>query len=695
MKRIYCTTMKSSLIALSILLASCTTDVYEPKEEPGPSDPTNGIPNDFDFSTVTKKQLVVNVPDEYDGRFYYTVEVYNKNPNTDESAKILVGSKTNKNTSISTDLIFPKFTDALYVVVTDPYGHKGLYAYDIKDMNGTITLNPGTDETPKTKAGGLENKDVDFTVPSTAVEIKNNGTKLEVGGVYKITESDYNGEIKFPDGAFTLYVSKKLRLNDNNGNKNKQYLLHEGGKIYVTSTGIIEPNGGQGIDLKLAGRAELYNAGSITVNTFDLAKDDNVTNSILFNEGTINVNQLNANGALIYNHCLIHAGSINLMGAGSNIYEYAGAILVDNALTMNAGTAASGLYLSAKSLFKAKAIKFEGTTTLAIHGDENGANLSKEDFPLLHVQEPVSGGYSNQIDRAVEVFGDLSSSYPQIFSPAYQTVGDKPNAKIEASSCNGNTGYNPDESTGGDQDSEYEEVNTPSYTYMFEDNWPSFGDYDMNDLVMDINITNKIKGGNATQVTIKTTLRAVGATKDLYAYAQIEAEGANNIIVPLLLDQEAHQALKVEQKTILNTITYNCESQTYTNSIPLTGVQGRVHVKNLNVFIVWGDPTLAKRNEIHLPGFKGTSQAAPTGKKGYQYDGSAVGANPDFDNMMWGLMVPTDDFISYPRESVAITEAYKGFWEWALQGGNETVGEWYKSGDISKLYQGKAPNAGK
>jgi len=62
-----------------------------------------------------------------------------------------------------------------------------------------------------------------------------------------------------------------------------------------------------------------------------------------------------------------------------------------------------------------------------------------------------------------------------------------------------------------------------SLTYLFEDNWPYLGDYDMNDLVLDVkpiystNASNKV-----TQLQLEVTLRASGATKRMAVGIQVD-----------------------------------------------------------------------------------------------------------------------------------------------------------------------------
>ena len=56
MKRCIFTKVKfMALFLFAVLMTACTADVYEPKPDPdpklGPDESTNGIPNDFDYST--------------------------------------------------------------------------------------------------------------------------------------------------------------------------------------------------------------------------------------------------------------------------------------------------------------------------------------------------------------------------------------------------------------------------------------------------------------------------------------------------------------------------------------------------------------------------------------------------------------------------------------------------------------------
>lgn len=83
---------------------------------------------------------------------------------------------------------------------------------------------------------------------------------------------------------------------------------------------------------------------------------------------------------------------------------------------------------------------------------------------------------------------------------------------IPAGDCTGE-GNTPNES------GEEIEVNPMNYTYAFEDNYPSAGDYDFNDIVLNVSTEyTKEKSTNAIKsIQYNITLSAVGATKQLGA----------------------------------------------------------------------------------------------------------------------------------------------------------------------------------
>ncbi|UZJ65398.1 LruC domain-containing protein [Sphingobacterium sp. KU25419] len=119
------------------------------------------------------------------------------------------------------------------------------------------------------------------------------------------------------------------------------------------------------------------------------------------------------------------------------------------------------------------------------------------------------------------------NTYYVINSPAKLVAYDKSTVVIAGTSCNAGGNNAPG---GNPTDQTVTEVNLGTYSYAFEDNWPNKGDYDMNDFVVDMNITKLQNATNkVTKVVLKGKLRSVGASKRLAAAVQLDGVTAGNV----------------------------------------------------------------------------------------------------------------------------------------------------------------------
>lgn len=670
------------IIASAILLTGCMQDVSEPGA-PDNGTSVSGIPDSFDFSTTQVTQIAVKVADEYNGRYYYTVEVYDADPVDYPDARLLAGGKTNKNKPFEVEVELPSTQKELYIRQITPAGYKFVSTLEVTGSNLVLDYNnlKAPETTTKAVASDYNQQvpatDALFAIPENAEEITNNGDRLEKNGIYKIT-SDYDGEIRFPDGQFTLYVSKncKLRLNK------KEYELKNGAEIYVSEGASIEANGGQEVEIKLEGESKIFNAGEIRVHEIEMDG-----NSVLYNHpgGKIDVHSLETDGSQIHNNCLIRvADEFSMEGAGSNLYLNSNSSLLSKKCDIDDGAAACGIYMKAKALFQTDELECE-KTQLPIYGDQN---LALADCPLFWVNDEIDCGYYNiNFYWQIAVY---ASKIDGAIAAFYRFEDDKLPVDMQGE-CYGAT-HTPvlpdtDDSSKDDEYNEDEDKKM-SFTYIFEDSWPSFGDYDMNDAVMDIKVTNQ-KDKWKKYFTISTTFRAVGAGKPLYAYARLKTDGAQETLIPLA-DQELHALMGIEIGQFVNTYTPNCENVTVKKQIALPeGSKGYISSKDLDVFIVWGDIAGKQWNEVHLAGETETSRAKQADSSvNYKYK-AADETDGEFDNMMWGLKIPSKKFTAYPKEGVSIMQAYPGFTLWAKSGGEEHK-DWYtKPAGAEYLYQEK------
>lgn len=710
MKSIYTTTTKYAAVALSLLLAACTTDLYHGDDDKPIVEPEEkglNIPDDFDFSMVTKRTLTVNVMDEYEGTKDYMVEGYVDNPIFNPSAKLLFRRKTNeKSPCVIDNVTFANTVKILYIRQTDPYGIKTVYTFPLEGKgNGDIVCDLKPAEAPETKAAGqLRSEDFDskFTVPKNvekitkASDIKNNGVYLiPEGKKITIRKGDMpNGNGKDDDKPngngedlekITLYIAGTLefKIDDDNDDfefkNNCQIVVLESGKII-----------GNGVDLEFEGGSDLFNKGVIEgIDDLSMGENNKNNDCVIYNKGTITVNDLSVDGTRIYNYCLIDVKEefeIEEKAAGCNLYLRGGAFLCGE-FKISQGSAASGIYFEVpKTILKGNNAIFN--VAPSINGPQ-GVGNDKAAFWFnnlsLNYKSAVYAYYGVDFactsvtgrDKLIPMWG---AAWSQNYDEDEKII---PSFGIEPTDCNGNTSSKPEtkpEEPSGPATEEPGETET--YTFLFEDNWPAFGDYDMNDIVLDLNVANQeIEGNNAKSAIITAKLRAVGATKNLYLFVR-----ANNMVkkeIALFDGKEAHAALgNFNRSQMINTEKFDTEPAQDQVTVDLT--RGTLSLGSLDVYIVWGDPNADKRNEIHLAGFSGTELANGSAtSKDYRYK-SDNDEGDKYNNMMWGLMVPNS--FKYPTEMNSIMDVYPDFVKWA-QAGGDSHEDWYSNASGS-VYQG-------
>jgi LruC domain-containing protein len=235
-------------------------------------------------------------------------------------------------------------------------------------------------------------------------------------------------------------------------------------------------------------------------------------------------------------------------------------------------------------------------------------------------------------------------------------------------------------------------------TLLFEDLWPSFGDYDMNDLVIDYNV-NEISNGNnrIKEIELTTVVRATGA-------------GYRNgfgIQLPVSSDQVLSvEGTRLSTGTIKTLSTGVEQGQKLATIIVMDDVNDKLPVManvfagnaqhntdTVNVKIVFkesvrkADLGAAPYNpfmiinqdrgrEVHLMNMEPTD-LMDTEWFNTADDISAIGEGTYFTSnkgFNWALHIPQS--ISYAQEKVDFTKAYTRFSEWAKSGGL-SFEDWY------------------
>ena len=233
-------------------------------------------------------------------------------------------------------------------------------------------------------------------------------------------------------------------------------------------------------------------------------------------------------------------------------------------------------------------------------------------------------------------------------------------------------------------------------TIMYEDLWPCKGDYDMNDLVVDLrhqivtNASNQVVEVKATYI-----LRANGGNQPL-AFCNVFPVSPSNISNLSGGTAEASSTESIIQlfnnsyKVLggMNTLAKQDKlpDQTLNMSFKVSSKPklSDFTVAEYNPFIWVNSPDKGRGYEIHLPGHLPTSSVDNTLFK-YADDATDIARHKYFlskNNLPWGLMIPksfkycveltmTDDGI-IPD----ITQVYLRFAQWAQSGGT-IYKDWY------------------
>lgn len=238
-------------------------------------------------------------------------------------------------------------------------------------------------------------------------------------------------------------------------------------------------------------------------------------------------------------------------------------------------------------------------------------------------------------------------------------------------------------------------------TVLFEDQWPSIGDYDFNDLVADYKFTYiKSATGGVKELVIEVDLKAVGGLKkgsllfnlgldqslvesvtgNVLEYDFIKTNqngtetGLTDAVIPIFDNSRSLLAPPAGHSV---TNVYN--NQPHVNKVKIiTKVvfTNPVPENSINKY----DPFLVtefnRGIEIHLPGQQPTSKA---NMELFQTQDDATNFDLGFtykniDGLPWALHVMQS--IKYPTENSDFSSAYVHFRSWAESGG-VTYTDWY------------------
>lgn len=513
--------------------------------------------------------------------------------------------------------------------------------------------------------------------------IVENGGKVEIAKNASLVLTNKSYLTVMPGGSITGKGTIQI-TNGSSGFKN-----YNAGTINCS---VLDFNGGVGV---------FYNYGLLQLERYEAS-----TNGMeLVNHGTMEAESINGNNNTnIKNGCYLKTGKFQfgtlVMGNTSEaICEELGYNGNDNDIVMEAQ---SMLTCTGKaSLYRTVTGPTVGTALLRINEIANLSGLAQSNSKVTNniICEITDQTYKGEAHYDWSPFAWLVNKGLQQ-GATYCNPG-KADFILPADGECIKEGYNSDENP------DDVEIRNAVYSYAFEDNYPQAGDYDFNDIVLNVNLP--AAGNDVKELKYTVNLRAVGAVKQLgaglrirgidksnveevsfgagatrtnslnsgiFENASYETNG-NELVIPLFGDAHYVYGYTGSQRPMLNTGNA---------STPLTDIytlEVNIKLKNaisipsvtdgLDFFIAYQGGA-QKRTEIHLNQFNSATANGQLADKEVLEVIKAV-------NNTWALCVP--EKFAYPTETTVITNAYSKFADWAHDQSTNT--DWYNTVSSNKV----------
>lgn len=321
------------------------------------------------------------------------------------------------------------------------------------------------------------------------------------------------------------------------------------------------------------------------------------------------------------------------------------------------------------SMIRANTTKYEGNTTF------NGLvlNLGEETYKVWGANGPEYRPISE------------NQGNPSIYQENCTLIKGTP--KYDIDNCAVSEPGNP----GGEiTEPIVPETSITQLTYAFEDQWPVYGDFDMNDVVLSV---NKISADDKT-FTIEGKVEAVGASKQIGVGVRlIGAQGkvANAITGTLedgqsdptyIITDNAHEFMGAGIQFINTKFgTQSTGGKPFEIKIDFNSAADATAMLDLKKidFFIYYNTQQAGRQEVHIPGFAPTSKADNSYFNSGDDASGAKGYYLSRENLCWAVCIPSENGVwKWPFEFTPITDTYANFATWITSNATESK-DWYKT----------------
>lgn len=738
-----------AVVLIALFGVSCSKEI--PTTDPPLVTSTKSlkVSDGFTWSTSKKVEAEIGVAFQTASGLLSKIEIFKSDPST--GGKPIASGSAGYAFNFITSLMIPSYTEGLWVSATTPDGVVTIVYQPITGSSIKYNFQPTQ------KSSDLKNSfsGPDCTTGCNQTISGSGSVTVKNGQTYCITTS-FTGTINFEhwNGGGTVRICGTANpQNLNNMGNNCHIVVADGGSLTINSFSM------DGTSTLTAWQTATVNISSLNMNqatTRLINYSDNFTiNSgfspsgkvdnygILDINGTYNSNNssgylsnsgtLNITGDLSMNNNLTNSGAINISGNFNlntsstfintcKIIAQQNGALNNGVFTMNGGFLQIGntCQINASGQLILQNQSMVSSVNLILNNSISGAGstntIKTTGTATINSSKTVSGAIEWADNDAVLTNGSVALF---INGATFTTIANATNY-IPTSACNpAGQGTPPISDTDGDgvADPEDEYPTDPLRAYnnyypsestfasmAFEDLWPYYGDFDMNDLVVDIRfnrVTNaqnnvvdlintyqvKAVGGSfkngfafqLDQVSIGSIASVTGTVLSNGSYLSLGANGLENgtdkpvIFVYDDAERVIHRAGGSFFNTENNGLTGTSDLVTITVNFATPQPVATIGLPPYNHFIV---KNKVREQEIHLPNQIPTSKADPT-LFGTGNDDSNPGAGKYYKsatNLPWAIFIA--ESFDYPVEKADISTAHLKFAAWAQSSGTQYP-NWY------------------
>ena len=700
-----------SITALSLLfLGSCTKDVVKENTPELNNNVSNMndlvVPANFTWENSRDVNLNINITDARFQELVHVISIYDENP-LSGGELITRGSATLSN-PFNTQLNLANTINRVFVSKVSPDGSEISKYIDINSKTVNVDLafttqagkNLGKTSSPDCSSGCTQT----ITTSNTNLNVSAGqvicvtGSNITIGfnangGTVKICGTNVTVQNANLNSGANLIITSTGRASFNNLNINGSASTFQnwgtatvsgsfspGGT--VTNNGTITTTG----DISLNSQSNMTNNGTITS-----GQSMNVNgNCTLTNNSSITVTQsmqVNGNGLFINSCYLWVKGNYENNGTTRN-YGY---IKVDNNTNINGGSEV-GLYSGA--MFKTKDLQEQGnikgyvstslfkvTNNTTING--GAAITGFIQFCDLNGVETNRGTIGSGAALGCGLYLAVTTCNPEGNGTAPVPV----NPDTDKDGVPDNSDAYPNDATKAYNN--YYPSTTGRATVAFEDQWPSKGDYDMNDVVISYRYNVVTNASNVVvQVNANYSLLATGGVfqNGFGVEFPINRANATGVTGGTLEAGQTKAVVTLFNNTRAAVQNWNTkigeptsDSVNYTVSFNVTSGP-TLSTFGLGIYnpFIWNNTSgFGRGYEIHLPG-KTPTTLANTALFGTSSDNSSVSAGRYYvtkpNGLPWAINIPTK--FDYPVERADINTAFTKFATW-VQSNGTTFTDWY------------------